>query len=195
MILGCLLSVTLREHTKCLGICMWPPLHPPNHPDDRGQTFCNSPGGDTEAKGMGRTEERLDLGGHVEACKHESLRGMRSCIRSVTHMAPQPRDQCNLEGIPAVEDGGGGLIDRGNPGLTPPPPQGSMALDEVVVQGRVQPRAAACLSNPRADHGGARCAVFLSTTPGREYFHICRAFPSGGIGTYGGQDIVSGLEV
>ena len=69
-----------------------------------------------------------------------------------------------------------------------------MAPDEGVVQGRVQPRAAACSSNPQSDHGGAGCAVSPRTTPGGEYSHICQYFPSGGLGTYEGQDIVGSAE-
>ena len=76
----------------------------------------------------------------------------------------------------------------------PPPPQGSVVLYEWVVQGRGQPRAVACLSNPWADHSGARRDLLPGTTPKREYYHIRRYFTSGGLSTYGGRYRVGGLE-
>ena len=69
----------------------------------------------------------------------------------------------------------------------PPPPQGSMELDEGVVQGRGRPRAADRSSNPQAYQGRLRHAILTSTTPGREYPHISGVVPGGGLGTYGGR--------
>ena len=76
-----------------------------------------------------------------------------------------------------------------------PPPQGRMAPDEEVVQGRGRLCAAIRSNKPQMDHGGAHRAISPSTTPGREDYHIYRAFTSGGLGTYRGQDIVGGSEV
>ena len=59
-----------------------------------------------------------------------------------------------------------------------------MAPDEGVLQGRDQPRAAARLSNPREDCIRAHINVSPTTTPGREYLHIYRAFPIGGLRNY-----------
>ena len=116
------------EHTKYLGQCTRLPLQPPTTLAI-GERFFGLTEGDTEAKGVGCAEEIMDLGGYVQACIHGSLHVQISCLGSETHPEPHLRDQHEIGGGPAAEDGGGGWRDRGAPGIRPPSPQGNMEPD------------------------------------------------------------------
>ena len=61
-----------------------------------------------------------------------------------------------------------------------------------MILGCGQPCSAARLGNTRADHGGACGTVQLSPAPGGKYPHFGKDFTGGGLGTYGGQDLVGG---
>ena len=76
----------------------------PDHPDKRGKTCRGSLAGNTKTKDAGGTEERMDIGGHVEACQHESLCAPISCARPGIHLVTQPHDKCEPEGGPAAEE-------------------------------------------------------------------------------------------
>ena len=104
-------------------------------------------------------------------------------------------DKCELEGGLTAEERGGWRRYINTPDLKPLFTKGTMSSNEGVVQFHVRPHAAACLSNPRADHSGAGCAVSPHTTPGREYTHIRQYFSSLVLSTYVGQDRVGGVEV
>ena len=125
IILGFLRSTTLRKHTKYLMQCTRIPLW----------TITTPMEGNPEASGSGSKEEHLYLRGHVEACQNDSLRALRYCVGPFPHPAPQPQDQCKPKGRSVAEDGGGARVDRGDPGHRHPPPQGSIAPNEFVLQG------------------------------------------------------------
>ena len=84
--------------------------------------------------------------------------------------------------------------DRYDPDRTPPPPQGSLAPDEGVIQGRVRPSTAVHFGNTRVDHIKARRSVSPSATPTGEHLSICGSVPCGGLGTYKGKNLVGGSE-
>ena len=109
-------------------------------------------------------------------------------------ITPRMRDKCETEGIRETDDRGSGRSAREATGSEPPSLQGSLAPDEWVVQGFGQPHAAACLDNPQEDHFGAIQPVSPHTPPGGEYPPMHWFVPSGGIGTYGGQYRVGGME-
>ena len=48
------------------------------------------------------TEERLDLGGHVKARQHKSLRTPRPGTGTIPHTSHWPRNKCETEGIPEM---------------------------------------------------------------------------------------------
>ena len=105
----------------------------------------------------------------MEDFQHEILRVPRPGTGPIAHKLSQPRDKCNTEGIPAAEDGGGGIGDRYDLGFGPTPPQGNLAPDEGVVQGCGLSRAATRSSKPPEDQGGARCAVLSIKNPGGKH--------------------------
>ena len=77
-------------------------------------------------------------------------------------------------------------------GLDLLPQQGSLALDEGVVQGCGLPRSAARSVYPRVDNGGACGPILPSTTPGGEHPRIRQSVLSGVLGTYKGRDRLVG---
>ena len=62
--------------------------------------------GNPQAKGTGGQEERLDLIGHVETQRLDSLRAPGPITNTNPPAAPMPRDQHEPEGRPETEDGG-----------------------------------------------------------------------------------------
>ena len=98
------------------------PYLSPDHPDKRGQALCVPQAGDPGTQGSGVTEECMDLGRHMEALRHKSLRALISCAQSGTHPEPRLCDKRDPEGGPTEEDGGGGRQDRDTSIIAPPPP-------------------------------------------------------------------------
>ena len=63
-----------------------PPPQTTNHPNKGGQNLHGPTEGRPESEGMGREEKRVDLGGHVENRRRESLCAPISSKGSVTHL-------------------------------------------------------------------------------------------------------------
>ena len=116
-------QVPQEEHTS-------PPLAP-NFSNEERQTLCSPPKGDPKAKDTGCQEERLYLGGQVEAHQKKSLRAPKPNLPAM----PWPRDQREPKGKLATEGRRIRKSEREATGSGTPPPKGSLELNEGVVQG------------------------------------------------------------
>ena len=66
MVLGCLYSAPMREHSSYLEGRKRPPLRPPTAPTREDGNLCGPTEGRPEASGTGCKKNRVDLGGHME---------------------------------------------------------------------------------------------------------------------------------
>ena len=173
MILGCLYSSTLREHTKYLGQRMRIHLRPLTTLTREGGIFAS-------------LWQATPTKNARDACNNAWISAdiwrlvyMRFSIprypmhdqaliwrlrRTIKVSLKADRRRRTEEAGSKIES----LLDS-----EPSPSQGSMEPDEGVVKGYTQHSDAARLSNPRADCSGSGHAIFPTNTPRREYYHIC----------------------
>ena len=78
MVLGCLRSSPLREQAKYLGGSKRNPLPTPNLPNEGGRNLGGPLEGRPKSPGTGSEDKLVDLGGHVETRRQESLHAPRS---------------------------------------------------------------------------------------------------------------------
>ena len=98
MVLGCLRSAPLREHAKYLGGCKRPPPPTTDRPDEVGRNIRGPTEGRPKSPGTGSEEKRMDLGGHMDTRRRESLRVPRYRKGPVPNLEVGSRNHRDLEG-------------------------------------------------------------------------------------------------
>ena len=163
-----------------------------NRPDEGGRNLCSPTEGRLKAPGTGREEKSVDIRGHMETRRGESLRAPISCKGSVPHSEVGPRNSGKLEGKQATAGRGSRIGGGGATWVGHPTPLGSLAPYKGVVLVCGRPCSADRSGNTRADYGRAGGTVQVHPAPRGKYTHFCEAIPSGLIVAYGGKYQVGG---
>ena len=137
-----------------------------DHPDEGGQNICGPTEGSPKASGAGRKEKRVNLGGHVDTRRRESLRAPISRKGPVLYLEVGLHNRGKLEGIQETSVRGSGRGGGDTTWFGPPPPPGSLAPVEgvVLVCGRLC--SATRSGNSKAYQGGSGGPLRLRSTPG-----------------------------
>ena len=145
MVLGCLHSAHLREHTDYLGWSMWIPIRPPATPMREDGLFATL----LKAIPKPKAREARNNAWILEATwrlinkifsTHWDLAQDQAILWRLGH---EINTSLKADQKRMMKEAGG-LIEAPL-GANPPPLQGSLAPYEGVLQGRGRPRAAACL--------------------------------------------------
>ena len=121
MVLGCVQSASLKDHTRYLGGRKRLPLRPPTEPTREDTIFSVS------------AEERMNLGDNVDNRWQESLRALGYSERSGSNPEVGPRHKGAPEDGQGTAGRGGGGGGRGTVGFGPPYSPGGLSPDQGMV--------------------------------------------------------------
>ena len=133
MVLGCVQSASLKDHTRYLGGRKRLPPPSTDQTDKGGHNVRGPTKGCSETVGLGSVEEHMDLGDNLETCRRESLCAPRSSEISGSNPEVGPRHKGEPEGRQETADRGGGGSGRGTVGVGLPSAPGGLAPDQGMV--------------------------------------------------------------